>query len=145
MWEATRWHDFAIRSGEFQAISALAKPLAHKSWRQLHRQPDRQSGRQTGSQKNRQSDRPTGYAFTERTIASRHGPRVINLSLEAAEADAALNCLSSTTKLRKVCRGRAIRRRRGRWGGYGRTRCSASCSDKVQSGFNVGPFVFILD
>lgn len=108
---------------------------------QTVRQADRQIDRPT----DRQTDRPTGYAFTERTIASRHGPRVINLPLEAAEADAALNCLSSTTKLRKVCRGRAIRRRRGRWGGYGRTRCSASCSDKVQSGFNVGPFVFILD
>lgn len=75
---------------------------------------DSQTDSRAGRQADRQTDRPTGYAFTERTIASRHGPRVINLSLEAAEADAALNCLSSTTKLRKVCRGRAIRRRRGR-------------------------------
>lgn len=41
LWKATLWPDFAILRCKFLAISVLAKPLAHKSWRQPHRQPDR--------------------------------------------------------------------------------------------------------
>lgn len=53
------------------------------------------------------------------------------MSLEAAEAVVELNCLSSTTKLRKV--------RRGHWQlkGEGAAKmCSVSCPDKVPSGLN---------